>query len=45
MWFKNSLECSKVTVSQENMIFDEESLKILDELVGKTNSLNEEIVS
>lgn len=45
MWFKNSLECSKVTVFQENVIFEDESLKILDEIVEKTNTLNEEIVS
>jgi len=45
MWFKNSLECSKVTVFQENVILEDESLKILDEIVEKTNTLNEEIVS
>lgn len=45
MWFKNSLERSKITVFQENVIFEDESLKILDEIVEKTNTLNEEIVS
>lgn len=45
MWFKNSLERSKITVFQENVIFEDESLKILDEIVKKTNTLNEEIVS
>ncbi|XP_060857350.1 dynein heavy chain-like protein 2 [Metopolophium dirhodum] len=43
MWFKNSLECSNVTVFQENVIFKDESLRILDEIVEKTNTLNEEI--
>lgn len=45
MWFKNSLECSKETALQENMIFDDKSLKLLDEIMEKTNTLNEEIVS
>ncbi|XP_022163307.1 uncharacterized protein LOC111028850 [Myzus persicae] len=43
MWFKNSLECSKVTEFQGNVIFEAESLKILDDIVEKTNTLNEEI--
>ncbi|KAL5238224.1 hypothetical protein ACI65C_005634 [Semiaphis heraclei] len=43
MWFKNSLECSKETALQENMIFDDKSLKLLDEIMEKTNTLNEEI--
>lgn len=43
VWFKNSLEYSKVTVFQENITFEDKSLKILDEIVEKTNSLNEEI--
>lgn len=45
IWFKNTLECSKVTVFQENVTFEDESLKILDQIVGQTNTLNEEIVS
>lgn len=45
IWFKNTLECSKVTVFQENVTFEDESLKILDQIVEQTNTLNEEIVS
>lgn len=45
IWFKNTLECSKVTVFQENVTFEEESLKILDQIVEQTNTLNTEIVS
>jgi len=45
IWFKNTLECSKVTVFQENVTFEDESLKILDQIVEQTNTLNAEIVS
>jgi len=45
MWFKNSFESSKLTVFQENVTFEDKTLKILDEIVEKTNTLNEEIVS
>ncbi|XP_025207495.1 interaptin-like [Melanaphis sacchari] len=43
LWFKNTLECSKATIFQENVIFEDESLKILDQIVEQTNTLNEEI--
>ncbi|XP_026819663.1 uncharacterized protein LOC113558414 [Rhopalosiphum maidis] len=43
MWFKNTLGCSKVTAFQENVIVEDESLKILDQIVEQTNTLNEEI--
>jgi len=45
MWFKNSLGCSKVTAFQENVTVEDESLKILDQIVEQTNTLNEAVVS
>lgn len=45
IWFKNTLECSKITVFQENATFEDESLKILDQIVEQTNTLHAEIVS
>lgn len=45
IWYKKSFECSKITAFQENVTFENETFKAIDEIERKSNILNEEIVS